>query len=128
MVAHLSAFPSELIDLLQDIIIAETDWAESCSGVSMSEPSIPISASGQSTWVGDIRNVLNNVPNGHGKGIIYWEPGWIGNANLGSGCSVSQMPRARVSILICCVRFKDALLVDSGGTVRSSISMFNSDM
>ncbi|KDQ11602.1 glycoside hydrolase family 53 protein [Botryobasidium botryosum FD-172 SS1] len=93
----------------KDIIIAETDWPAVCSGTSMSEPSVPISAAGQSTWVGSIRNVLNNVPNGHGKGIIYWEPGWIGNAGLGSSCS-------------------DALLVDSKGNVRTSIAMFNSNM
>ena len=85
-------------------MIAETDWPEACTGVSLSEPrsvfllirmdsfftrisSIPVSASGQQEWVRDIESVLNGL-NGKGLGVIYWEPGWIGNAGLGSSCSV----------------------------------------
>lgn len=82
-----------LADLLfeKDIIVAETDWpaAGSCPGVTLSERSIPLSASGQTTWLNDIKGVLNGLPGGHGVGFIYWEPGWIGNAGLGSSCSVS---------------------------------------
>jgi hypothetical protein len=35
------------------------------------------------------------------RGIsVYWEPGWIGNANLGSGCSVSMnLSVFRITIL-----------------------------
>lgn len=53
-----------------------------------------------------IKNTLSEVSGGHGIGIVYWEPGWIGNdgvcllvlwiykmidrpsSALGSGCSV----------------------------------------
>lgn len=79
-------------------MVVETDWPEACSSVSLSEPSIPVSASGQSTWVKDVENVLSGLPNGRGIGISYWEPGWIGNAGLGSSCSVS-LP----SVIRCCV-------------------------
>lgn len=72
-------------------MVVETDWPTSCAGVSLSEPSVPISAAGQSTWVADIRNVLSSLSGGHGLGIVYWEPGWIGNANLGSSCAVSRV-------------------------------------
>lgn len=76
--------------VFQDVLIAETNWPEACpSSVALSEPSIPVSASGQQTWVHDIENVLAALPSGHGLGIVYWEPGWIGNAGLGSSCSVS---------------------------------------
>lgn len=89
------------------IVVAETDWPVSCSGVSLTEPSIAVSTSGQQTWVNDIKDVLAGLPNGRGRGIcascrsrviriaeltcwnvVYWEPGWIGNANLGSSCAV----------------------------------------
>lgn len=69
-------------------MVVETDWPVSCTGVSLSDSSA-ISAAGQSQWVSKIRDALSGLSGGHGLGIVYWEPGWIGNANLGSGCSVS---------------------------------------
>jgi len=84
-------------------MIVETDWPVSCSGVTMSEKSVPISAAGQSQWVADIRDTISGLPGGHGLGIVYWEPGWIGNANLGSGCSVSQLCLSFDSEFFACV-------------------------
>jgi len=72
----------------KDIIIAETDWPFSCQGgPTLSERGIPTGAQGQLEWMQKVAQVVNQVPNGHGKGIYYWEPAWITNANLGSGCS-----------------------------------------
>ncbi|KAI3618785.1 arabinogalactan endo--beta-galactosidase [Moniliophthora roreri] len=93
----------------KDVMVVETDWAVSCPGVTMSETSIPVTAAGQVTWVSGIRDVLASLSGGHGLGIVYWEPQWVGNANLGSSCA-------------------DALLVDGNGNTRSSISMFSSAM
>ncbi|KAI0094200.1 arabinogalactan endo-1,4-beta-galactosidase [Irpex rosettiformis] len=108
--ATLSALQSSMNNIIskynKDIIVAETNWPESCqSSVALSEKSIPVSAAGQSTWVKDIENVLTSLSNGHGLGVVYWEPGWIGNANLGSSCS-------------------DNLLVDGSGNTRTSINLF----
>ncbi|EPQ53581.1 glycosyl hydrolase 53 [Gloeophyllum trabeum ATCC 11539] len=119
--ATLSALQTSMMNITQtyrkNFMIVETDWPAVCSGVALSEPSIPASVPGQETWVEDIRNTLQNVviddgENGMGVvalGICYWEPGWIGNAALGSGC-------------------QDNLLVDSAGATRPSISMFSLDM
>ncbi|KAI0776225.1 arabinogalactan endo-1,4-beta-galactosidase [Trametes elegans] len=111
--ATLAALRASLTNLAgqygKPIVVAETDWPVSCSGVSLTEPGVPVSASGQQTWVNDIKNVLTSLPNGLGQGIFYWEPGWIGNANLGSGCS-------------------DNLLVSSNGATRESINIFSQDM
>ncbi|KAF8151191.1 endogalactanase [Pholiota molesta] len=111
--ATLSALQSSLQAMVtkygKDVMVVETDWPAVCSGVTLSNTAVPVSAAGQSTWVADIRNVLSAISGGHGLGIIYWEPGWVGNANLGSSCS-------------------DNLLVDSTGTTRSSISMFANSM
>lgn len=82
-------------------MVVETDWPVTCSGVTLSA-SVPVSVAGQSTWVADIRNTLSALSGGHGLGIIYWEPGWIGNANLGSGCSVRiKVNMFSLHILIC---------------------------
>lgn len=113
--ATLAALKSSLTNAAntykKSIVVAETDWPAACAGgPKLTEPSIPVSASGQQTWVNGIKNVLSGLPSGRGQGIceflhsglrreirelicvlllVYWEPGWIGNANLGSGCSVS---------------------------------------
>ncbi|KAG7098796.1 hypothetical protein E1B28_000701 [Marasmius oreades] len=119
--ATLSALKSSLTSLItkynKDIMIVETDWAVSCPGVTMSEPSIPISTDGQTSWVSKIRDVVAGLPGGHGLGIVYWEPGWIGNANLGSSCANMNIHPPQ-----------DALLVDGSGNTRSSITMFSAAM
>ncbi|KAI5116213.1 hypothetical protein M0805_005929 [Coniferiporia weirii] len=108
--ATLDALSSSLKGVIstydKDVLVVETDWPFSCpSSVALSEPSIPKSAAGQHTWVRDIESVLSGLSGGRGLGVVYWEPGWVGNAALGSSCS-------------------DALLVDSSGATRSSISLF----
>lgn len=73
------------------MLVIETNWPFSCSSVALSEPSIPVSASGQLEWVSQIKGVLEGLPNNLGIGIAYWEPGWVGSASLGSSCSVSSI-------------------------------------
>ena len=91
------------------LVVAETDWPESCPSPSTSFPSdttsIPFSAAGQTTWMKDIANIVAGVSNG--QGLFYWEPCWIQNAGLGSSCS-------------------DNLMVDQNGEARSSLSVFGS--
>ncbi|EIM87864.1 arabinogalactan endo-1,4-beta-galactosidase [Stereum hirsutum FP-91666 SS1] len=107
--ATLAALKSSLTNLAglmgKPIVVAETDWPVSCEGVSLSETGIAISMAGQDTWIEDVEGVVAGLPNGLGQGIFYWEPGWIGNAALGSGCS-------------------DNLLVSSTGATRASIDIF----
>jgi len=106
--ATLSALQSSLTTLAntygKPIIVAETDWPATSCSVALSA-SFPDSPAGQSQWMTGIINVLKALPKGLGQGFLYWEPGWIGNANLGSGCA-------------------DNLLVSSTGTMRSSVAMF----
>lgn len=84
--------PSGALILIKskDVMVVETDWPAVCSGTTMSESSVPISVAGQSTWVAGIRTALQGISGGHGIGIVYWEPSWIGNAGLGSSCAVSR--------------------------------------
>ncbi|EKM51618.1 glycoside hydrolase family 53 protein [Phanerochaete carnosa HHB-10118-sp] len=108
--ATLSALQSSLNGVIskfnKDVLVAETDWPVACpSSVALSEPSIPESVAGQQIWVKDIESVLSGLSGGHGLGVVYWEPGWVGSAALGSSCS-------------------DNLLVDSSGNTRQSINLF----
>ncbi|KAJ6595507.1 endogalactanase [Mycena vulgaris] len=112
--ATLSSLQSSLQAMVtkygKDVMVVETDWPAtgSCHGVTLSQSAIAISAAGQQQWVLDIKNVLSAIGS-HGIGICYWEPGWIGNAGLGSSCD-------------------DNLLVDGTGATRASIAMFSADM
>ncbi|KAJ3783581.1 glycoside hydrolase family 53 protein [Lentinula boryana] len=112
--ATYSALQSSLDNLVatygKDVMIVETDWPSSgsCSGVTLSED-FAISTSGQESWVSGITEILAGLSDGHGLGVVYWEPGWIGNDGLGSGCS-------------------DNLVVDDSGNTLASIDLFSADM
>lgn len=89
---------------LQDIMIVETDWPVACNteATPLSEPAIPVNVEGQIIWTEGIFAVLNNLNLDCGDkalGIVYWEPGWIGNAALGSPCTVRCFPYLEPSIL-----------------------------
>jgi len=95
----------------KEIIVSETDWPDACpNGPVLSEPSIPVNAAGQLEWVHDVIDIVQQVPMGLATGIFYWEPAWLGNANLGSKCS-------------------DAILFNTTsrtkGTARSSVNLYN---
>ncbi|KAF9007307.1 arabinogalactan endo-1,4-beta-galactosidase [Hymenopellis radicata] len=106
--ATLNALQSSLSSIVssysKDVMLVETDWPVECPGVNLTED-IPVSSTGQVTWVGDLVNILDGLSGGHGAGFVYWEPAWIGNAALGSGCS-------------------DNLLVEYSGAARTSMEMF----
>ena len=82
--ATLNSLRSSLTNLAnkmqKPIVVAETDWPVSCSGGHLTEPSIPVSTSGQQTWTNDIKNILASLPNGLGQGICTY-----GCAALGGG-------------------------------------------
>ncbi|KAE9404643.1 glycoside hydrolase family 53 protein [Gymnopus androsaceus JB14] len=110
--ATYSALQSSLQDLVdtygKEIMIVETDWPSSgtCDGVTLSED-LPISTTGQEEWISGITDVLNDLDGA--LGVVYWEPGWIGNDDLGSGCS-------------------DNLLVSDEGETLASIVLFADDI
>jgi len=92
----------------KDVLVVETNWPVSCPNPAYAFPSdttsIPISAAGQVTWIKDVANAVSSAG---GVGLFYWEPGWIGNANLGSSCA-------------------DNLLFDSNGVARAGVTAFAS--
>ncbi|KAF5877194.1 putative arabinogalactan endo beta-galactosidase protein [Botrytis fragariae] len=93
----------------KQLVVAETNWPYACPSPAYTFPSdaksIPFSAAGQTTWIKDVAAIVAGVSGG--VGLFYWEPAWINNAALGSSCS-------------------DAILFDSKGVARSSLSTFAS--
>ena len=85
------------------IVIVETgypysgDPARQVTGKGLLE--YPVSPAGQVQFLTDLNKMVKSVPNGLGKGIIYWEPEWIpANGMMGSWDSKTpSMTRATPS-------------------------------
>ncbi|KAF2428692.1 glycoside hydrolase family 53 protein [Tothia fuscella] len=77
------------------VVVAETDWPTKCSkaieNIPQSLRSIPFTAQGQVEWMRKVADIVKGVPGGLGQGVMYWEPGWIDNASLGSKCESSVL-------------------------------------
>ncbi|OJJ47490.1 hypothetical protein ASPZODRAFT_93971 [Penicilliopsis zonata CBS 506.65] len=110
--ATLTALQSSLTDMYstwgKDILVVETNWPYSCPDPEYAFPSdltdIPFSAAGQTEFMEQLAAVVKDVTGG--EGLYYWEPAWVGNADLGSSCA-------------------DNLLVSSDtDEVRSSMAVF----
>ncbi len=43
----------------------------------------PPTVEGQTAWLRDLMQVVENTPNGLGKGVFYWEPAWLGLPSCG---------------------------------------------
>jgi arabinogalactan endo-1,4-beta-galactosidase len=75
--------------LIKDVMVVETNWPVVCPDVNLSNKSVhTLSAAGQLKWSAGIRDVIEDLPGGHGLGILHWEPGWVGNVGLGLSCAV----------------------------------------
>ncbi|KAF6843124.1 glycoside hydrolase family 53 protein [Colletotrichum musicola] len=71
--------------------VVETNYPALCTGrwnpvPPSSEPSIPYSVDGQVQWLEETLRIVREVPNGLGRGLWYWEPGFLNNTSLGSDC------------------------------------------
>lgn len=97
--ATLSALGTSLSNMAKryskEVMVVETDWPTSCDDPAYAFPSdttkIPFSADGQIEWVKAIADKVAAVPSENGTGLFYWEPAWVGNAQLGSSCGSNLM-------------------------------------
>jgi arabinogalactan endo-1,4-beta-galactosidase len=95
--ATLSALKSSLANMAKswgkEIVVAETNWPQSCPNPSQQFPSdlrsIPFSAAGQVQFMKAVAQIVEGTS--EGVGIFYWEPAWVDNAGLGSSCSSNTM-------------------------------------
>ncbi|PGH26756.1 hypothetical protein AJ80_01520 [Polytolypa hystricis UAMH7299] len=109
--ASLSSLRSTLTQMGQkygkQLVVAELNWPVSCPNPLYTFPSdirsIPFSVDGQIEFTKRVAEVVESVP--LGVGLYYWEPGFLGNAGLGSSCW-------------------DNLMVEESGRARSSLNVF----
>lgn len=95
--------------------VAETDYPVLCTKLNNTSDHLKLGLSpqGQTQWVRTVQSILRSVPNGYGRGVWYWEPGWVHGEGLGSQCD-------------------DLILFDGGGVnasgpvaySRSSVDMY----
>jgi arabinogalactan endo-1,4-beta-galactosidase len=98
--------------------VVETDYPAICNGEfepipPSSEPEIPYSIAGQTSWTDDVISIVQQVPYGLGQGVHYWEPAWLNNTSLGSDCNDAILFTADYSNL-----------TEPVGYSRSSVGMF----
>lgn len=91
----------------KELVVAETDWPVNCPSPQYAFPSdtksIPFSDAGQTQWMQKVAAIVAGTS--RGVGLYYWEPGFVGNAGLGSSCW-------------------DNLMVDSSGKARNALNVF----
>ncbi|KAA9087212.1 glycoside hydrolase family 53 protein [Microbacterium radiodurans] len=69
----------------KDVIVVETAYArrpDNPAGTSMFDAGspaavYPASISGQARYLDDLAAVVRGVPDGRGRGVVYWEPAWL---------------------------------------------------
>ena len=56
----------------------------------------PMTPQGQADFMEDIMTLIRQVPNGLGRGIIYWEPGWlpVPGSQWANGCALPYLEEA----------------------------------
>tara|TARA_Y100000588_G_scaffold278305_1_gene294930 strand:+ start:2725 stop:4227 length:1503 start_codon:yes stop_codon:yes gene_type:complete len=77
----------------KEIIVVETaypwtlNWNDNTHNIVGSEQLLdeyPASVNGQKQFLGDLLNIVENIPNDLGKGFCYWSPEWISTETFGS--------------------------------------------
>jgi len=93
----------------KEIVAAESNWPVHYPYpkhyFSSDASSIPFSSPGQTTWMRNVTSVVSSMKGC--SGVLYSEPAWIQNANLGSSCA-------------------DCLMFDPNGKARTRLAVFAS--
>jgi arabinogalactan endo-1,4-beta-galactosidase len=75
----------------KDVLIVETAYAHTltdCDGRGniftsshAQESGYPATVAGQTQFLRDLRNAVQAVPNDRGRGLVWWEPAWLGGTS-----------------------------------------------
>jgi arabinogalactan endo-1,4-beta-galactosidase len=101
----------------KEIILVETaypwtlDWYDNTHNLvgdpNQLLPGYPATVEGQTNFLSDLINLVQNIPNNKGSGLFYWAPEWISVPSLGSP-------------------WENVTLFDFTGELLNSISVFDS--
>jgi arabinogalactan endo-1,4-beta-galactosidase len=83
----------------KDILIVETSYAytlNDCDGRGniftqdhANRSGYPATVAGQTNFLRDVSNAVGNVPDNRGRGVVWWEPAWIGNTTWATSAGMA---------------------------------------
>jgi arabinogalactan endo-1,4-beta-galactosidase len=83
----------------------------------------PASPAGQVAYMRDLKEILKDVPNGHGRGIFWWEPTWLPVAGANWGSKAGALYNNDTGLLS--NPWDNQTLFDFSGNALSSLSVFS---
>lgn len=90
--------------------------AEEATGV------YPATVAGQTAFLRDLRDVVRSVPNGRGRGVIWWEPGWLPVPGAHWGSEAGKLDNDDTGILS--NPWDNQTLFDADGRALSTLDVF----
>ncbi|WP_017470790.1 glycoside hydrolase family 53 protein [Amphibacillus jilinensis] len=116
----------------KDVLIVETSYAftlEDGDGFGNSfyvnEESIggyPATPNGQADFIRDLREIIDDVPNNRGRGIIWWEPTWLPVEGAHWGTEAGKLYNNDTGLLS--NPWDNQTLFDFEGNLLSSVAVF----
>lgn len=81
------------------------------------------SPAGQVAYMRDLKEIVKDVPNGHGRGIFWWEPTWLPVQGANWGTEAGALYNDDTGLLS--NPWDNQTLFDFDGNALSSLSVFN---
>lgn len=82
----------------------------------------PASVAGQTAYLRDLKEIVQDVPNGHGRGIFWWEPAWLPVEGAHWGSEAGKLYNNDTGLLS--NPWDNQTLFDFGGNLLSTVSVF----
>lgn len=83
----------------------------------------PASPAGQAAYMRDLKEIVQDVPNGHGRGIFWWEPAWLPVEGANWGTEEGALYNNDTGLLS--NPWDNQILFDFDGNALSSLSAFS---
>ncbi|HWV47969.1 MAG TPA: glycosyl hydrolase 53 family protein [Microbacterium sp.] len=82
----------------------------------------PATVAGQTAFLRDLRDIVRAVPNGHGRGLIWWEPTWLPVAGANWGSEAGKIDNGDTGVLS--NPWDNQTLFDWNGEALSTLDVF----
>lgn len=82
----------------------------------------PASVAGQTAFLRDLRDLVRAVPDGRGRGLIWWEPGWLPVPGANWGTEAGKLDNGDTGVLS--NPWDNQTLFDAGGAALATLDVF----
>lgn len=86
----------------------------------------PATVAGQTAYLRDLKEIVSDVPDNHGRGIFWWEPTWLPVEGANWGSEAGKLYNNDTGLLS--NPWDNQTLFDFDGNVLSSVSAFSASM